>query len=677
MPRETIIHRIALIWYGLGFCLLFAYWVWAVYVHAVTPTISKVIVSGEHFKSPTVVAFPFFHNSLTHTGNYNFNVTLFYNEGEESRFLIVPNDCLRSVQVNGQPYTLPDGINYCDYINGFTLDFRGLLRTGSNNINFFVEDFGRLYGLNIVPSTPSMPSRIHTLAILAFGFGALLLAALIQFWRKINQELLILAACLLGSVLLRLPYFWSPAYVDEGAFMMLGRDFLHGNLPYLVTFENKPPLVNVIFSLFLFFADCLPGVRMMIALYLGITAYTIYRIGVVTNFPRAGMWSAIFSLFLFSTPHFSFDHSFQFAWTEQLISFPLALMFCYLLKLPAKRSGFLAMGLCCAFAALIRTNVIMVVPFVALILLFQWHKPKYIRIWQFFWFSIGVIAPYVLLICIYASVGHLKTLFDSMIVAPIVGFSDAGVVFDPSLISQYMDTYRSIISRGWDMWSIPIIGAVIGIPCISWQRHWRLLSVMIRILVVSIGILIATVILVYQYDHYMLQLVVPISLMAGFCVSVLLVNRLTAVPVAIAIIFSLSFLKDNLRDGIGTLNEWNEGKALQRDAAYKAGEFMRQQNAAGEPFFSYDWAELPFYTNAPLVTMHVYPPINTYEKLNTLLLRRPYNPDEQVEEILRQKPHFIAYRSNDQKYDLLVNSARNLGYHDIIDIDGIRLLERP
>lgn len=462
---------------------------------------------------------------------------------------------------------------------------------------------------------------------------------------------------------------------------MLGRDFLQGNLPYLVTFENKPPLVNVIYAFFLIFTDSLPGVRLMMALYLGITAYVLYRIGNVTGFQRAGTLSALFSLLLFNVPHFSFDRSFRIVYTELLISLPLALTLLFLLKPSKKQSDFLLLGLCCAATALIRTNLIVVAPFVALIILTELQNPFSKRVRQVIWFSVGTIFPFITLVFIYSSVGHLRTLFDSLITAPIAGFEDAGVMLNISEIShvvgRYLNSGKWVLTRIINLWCVPIIGIVIGICFILLQRDWRMITNFLKITVIAIATILSTVILVHHFDHYMLQLVVPIALMAGFAISALMENRIVAFPVMLTIFFALSFLKDNLEVGIRVTNKWGAGEPLQRDAAFKVGEFIRQQDGMGEPFFSYEWGEIPFYTNATLVTMHVFPQINTYEKLNTLLLRKPYSREEQVKEILRKQPRFIAYQNNNIEYDLLVHAAKNQGYFDVIEIDSISLLERP
>ncbi len=67
-----------------------------------------------------------------------------------------------------------------------------------------------------------------------------------------SHVLLSLCAILPLVVALRITTLFYPSQkwgVDEGLFLVMARDLLHGNLPYTLTFDNKPPGLYLIYAL--------------------------------------------------------------------------------------------------------------------------------------------------------------------------------------------------------------------------------------------------------------------------------------------------------------------------------------------------------------------------------------------------------------------------------------------
>ena len=127
--------------------------------------------------------------------------------------------------------------------------------------------------------------------------------------RRERRALLLL---LVLAVLLRLPFYFTSTdgYVrdgaltfhDEAVFMALGLEVLQGNLPYLSRWDALPPLGWLASAVMMLLSwGSLPVFRLLGTLYIGVTAYVLFR-GMADRGRRAeGAWAAVFYLLLAST----------------------------------------------------------------------------------------------------------------------------------------------------------------------------------------------------------------------------------------------------------------------------------------------------------------------------------------------------------------------------------------
>lgn len=99
--------------------------------------------------------------SLPHGGSANAEKRVYRVEGkldfkpfQRGRFKIVPDNCVQELKINDRNVPLDQyGRGTCDYVNGFVIDLRPYLRSGTNNILMRLSDDGiGSYGLNMEPA---------------------------------------------------------------------------------------------------------------------------------------------------------------------------------------------------------------------------------------------------------------------------------------------------------------------------------------------------------------------------------------------------------------------------------------------------------------------------------------------------------------------------------------------
>lgn len=115
----------------------------------------------------------------------------------------------------------------------------------------------------------------------------------------------------LGSVLAllaitlatRLPYFAvSVVNWDESTFALLGQDLLDGHLPYTHLWDTKPPLVYVMFALFIYlFGRSIAALRIGGMLCVWAAASVLY-LGVSRRWDRLAGWTAALVLIVAAHP---------------------------------------------------------------------------------------------------------------------------------------------------------------------------------------------------------------------------------------------------------------------------------------------------------------------------------------------------------------------------------------
>ncbi|MBK5276311.1 MAG: glycosyltransferase family 39 protein [Desulfuromonadales bacterium] len=179
---------------------------------------------------------------------------------------------------------------------------------------------------------------------------------------KDHWELVVLAAILALSVLLRLAFLHEPFDRDEGHYAAIAQEILRGGLPYRDAIEIKPPGVFYLHALgIVLFSATVEGIRIFTALYALGTVLAVYLVARRVAGVTAGLWAAaIFAVFSsFPLMEGSSSNS------EVFLILPLTLGAWFMLGAieTNKRSSLCWCGLCAGLAMLIKPVAL---PFVAL-----------------------------------------------------------------------------------------------------------------------------------------------------------------------------------------------------------------------------------------------------------------------------------------------------------------------
>jgi len=122
-----------------------------------------------------------------------------------------------------------------------------------------------------------------------------------KIWRA--TEFWVTLSCIILVILLRLPYMYGPADLDEGNYATIGMIISRGAVLYRDVGDSKPPLIYYINAVFNFiFGSNLPVLRLIFAVVSGTTGIFVFLIAKKIYGTKIGIISAcLFILFSCST----------------------------------------------------------------------------------------------------------------------------------------------------------------------------------------------------------------------------------------------------------------------------------------------------------------------------------------------------------------------------------------
>lgn len=188
------------------------------------------------------------------------------------------------------------------------------------------------------------------------------LRASVVRWRS---DILLLAAVLILSLLLRVPGFALPLERDEGAYAYVAWNWLHGALPYRDAFDHKPPLVYLLYMPPLLFGPPTAlAIRVWATLLLLVDVALVYAIGRRVWGRGAGLLAAL----IFGVAGSAFDLQGLVLNTDQALVLPaLIALWCAIRLRETQRLRF-AIGAGAALAATVLVKPVGIVLLPALLL---------------------------------------------------------------------------------------------------------------------------------------------------------------------------------------------------------------------------------------------------------------------------------------------------------------------
>lgn len=118
---------------------------------------SGKILSTIDMKASKAIALPYSARSNAESRWLIYLVTIDHKIYSPVKWRIVVDDCIRGININGQPLDLSTGKgNACDIHSGIRIDLSNHLKKGSNLLEVHAEDYGGGYAFNIIP-IPLLP----------------------------------------------------------------------------------------------------------------------------------------------------------------------------------------------------------------------------------------------------------------------------------------------------------------------------------------------------------------------------------------------------------------------------------------------------------------------------------------------------------------------------------------
>ena len=313
------------------------------------PLVFATATMGGPRGSMRAVRLPF-HDEGQEQATYRYDVILTAAGSWRSGLRIVPDDCARSLVVNGEKVALDgiDPLKLCDYRGGFVVDVGRLLHQGNNRVEVEVENMGGPYGLTIHSVRGSEASGWRALVILlalvaacagaCFAAGRRLRMAPASRW--VAAVLLALA----GWLRFRYVFDWHAPecflFSDMENYADMAREYVRGVTSTYQTFQPSgyPLLLALSLRLrgdfvLLYWAHVLAGWG---------TVALMWRASARWLGERAGLW-----VLGIAAVHVAFIVLSGFALAETIFTFQLALLFYCLARFafPWKPSHALLIGL--------------------------------------------------------------------------------------------------------------------------------------------------------------------------------------------------------------------------------------------------------------------------------------------------------------------------------------------
>lgn len=322
-----------------------------------------------------------------------------------------------------------------------------------------------------------------------------------------NPAVVLLLFSLLALVLRFFSFFPSVIDHDESTYLEIARMILAGKTLYVDMVDIKPPGIFLILAAFQFvFGYSIFVIRLLVTLWIALTAFMIYitaRLIVKDN--RASLAAGIIYIFLISTWSF-----YGISITPEIFFNLFTISALYLLLKKQSLLNYMLAGLLMGIGFMVKYLVLFdFTVFMVFFFIQNLQKKGKIKMIQMmaYLFLAGVcfLLPFALANLVYYLNGHFDAFYNIIYLAParypsvpkgwnMVKFIlDFQLRFFPVFFFFY---YALIDKKSFDRVEISSTKRL----CVLW----------------SVMVLIAVVIAGKRFGHYTIQLMLPVSLMAGF-----------------------------------------------------------------------------------------------------------------------------------------------------------------
>lgn len=217
-------------------------------------------------------------------------------------------------------------------------------------------------------------------------------------------------------------FFYKHSYIcnDEITFMIMGSEVLNGNLPYIKYFDNKGPLLYILFSITDIVGDQIINARIIANIFVFISSILLFK--TLRNFNLSKIESyvgSIFFIFLCGISDFSQCLS------SGIVCIPIISFITYVIsKNEFGKTDVFYIGFLLATLSLIRQNLIIFSLLVSLLIFFRIKKQDVLN--RFLILTLSGLFPILIIIFLYSFYDDgIKIFIDSYIFAAL-GFAENG-----------------------------------------------------------------------------------------------------------------------------------------------------------------------------------------------------------------------------------------------------------
>jgi hypothetical protein len=327
----------------------------------------------------------------------------------------------------------------------------------------------------------------------------------------------VVPAAVAVAVVVRLPFLAAPAGQDEAGFLIVGGQWhAGGGSLYGRYWVDRPPLLISIFEL----ADRLGGLVALRVIGAGAVALVVLgsaRVAGRLGGPRAARWSAMTAALMCTTPLLG-----GLTVNGELLAAPFVVWgiaaSLTAIEDPRKRRAALAAagaGAAAVLALLVKQNFADVAVFVTALVALSWlrREVRWSRVWRVVLMAAaGAVAALALVAAWTVLHGtSLRGVFDAMYpfrlqAAELITRSE----------DQHMESRASLLLAGWVLSGIALVMLLILAALLSRRLRGSEVWALAAMLVFDVASITAGG---NYWSHYLVQLVVPVSLLAGLLVS--------------------------------------------------------------------------------------------------------------------------------------------------------------
>jgi len=199
-----------------------------------------------------------------------------------------------------------------------------------------------------------------------------------KIWRA--TEFGVMLSCIVLAILLRLPYMYGPADLDEGNYATIGMIISKGAVLYRDIGDSKPPLIYYVNALVsLIFGSNLQVLRLLFAMVSGVTGVFVFLTAKKVYGAKVGIISA-YLFILFSSSSLWGYHSPTNIYSSLMESIAVYFLITAFLLREREATHAIIAGVFIALSVLMRqTSILLFVTSVMWYLIrFSWHEPFHI-----------------------------------------------------------------------------------------------------------------------------------------------------------------------------------------------------------------------------------------------------------------------------------------------------------